>query len=117
MDGYERALLESVNDKLNRVLHLLRDLKKQGDLMSAEMDRLEKSVAAEGDVVTSVEVAMAGLSQQLKAAIAAGADPVKLTAMADEIDAFKSRMSAAVVANTSTPPPAPPVTPPAKKTP
>ncbi len=100
--------LDTLSAKLDGILALLQDLKQQGVLMSAELDRLTADVTSTGDVVTSVEQAIAGLVQQVKDLASQGGTPAQFTALADQIDAFKARLAAAVVAGTPVAPtPAP----------
>ena len=65
--------------------------------MSAELDRVKASVTALTTVITSAE----NLLGQLAALVRANAtDPIELNRIADEIDARKGELAAAVTANT-----------------
>lgn len=68
--------------------------------MTAEMDRLTAVVTKNKEVSDSVVLLIEGLAQQLKDAIANGANPAELTRLADEIEASANREAEAVLANT-----------------
>ena len=72
----------------------------------ASLADIQADVTAEKTVVDSAVALLAGLSQQLKDALAAN-DPKAIQAIIDGIDANKAALAAAVTANT--PPPAPAV--------
>ena len=66
------------------------------DAISAEV---EMTVGIEASAVTLLQ----GLSQQIKDLVAAGADPVKLTALADELHASSTALAEAITENTPAP--------------
>ena len=65
--------------------------------MSAELDRLTASVAAEDTVIDSAVALINGLAQQIRDH---ANDPAALNALADDIDAKSAALSEAVTANT-----------------
>lgn len=69
----------------------------------ASLDDIVTKVTALGTVESSVVALLADIKAKLDAAIASGADPVKLQALSDAIDAQSAALSAAVVANTPAP--------------
>jgi hypothetical protein len=92
--------LRRLEAKLDYMIALISRLVPEVILMSAELDRLTQSVTAEGDVVTAVEQALAGLTQQIKDLAANGGSPAQFTALADQIDQYRARLAAAVAAGT-----------------
>ena len=79
------------------------------------IDDLVASVAAEDTVIDSAIALINGIAQRLAdgiaAALAGGATAAQLQALNDlktDVDGKSAALSAAVVANTPTPPPAPP---------
>jgi hypothetical protein len=81
-----------------------RQLLKELQKMSLQLDNLEQEIHQNTDVVQSAIVLLGSLSQQIKDA---GADPVKLQELTDALDANTANLAAAVAANTETPAPAP----------
>ena len=78
--------------------------------MTLKVEDILAKVEAQTTVIGSVETTLTELSARLKEAITEN-DPMKLQAIADELDANTTRLSAAVVANTpAAPPPADPPT-------
>lgn len=71
--------------------------------MSKELDDLTAQVTANSAVLDSAITLINGIADRITAA---GVDPVKLTALTDELKAKDEALAAAVTANT---PPAPPV--------
>lgn len=65
--------------------------------MSAEFDNLTAEVHQNTDVTQSAIVAFNGLAQQLRDA---ANDPIKINALAAELDANSNALAAAVAANT-----------------
>jgi cell division protein FtsB len=88
-------------DRIERILGLILsalqlDLR-QGDMIMADLSKLEADV----EQVKTVEASAITLLQGLKAQLdAAGTDPVKLKALSDQLEASSSDLAAAVVANT-----------------
>jgi uncharacterized coiled-coil protein SlyX len=70
--------------------------------MSAELDRLTASVAAEKTADESLIALVQGLAQQIRDN---ATDPAALAALADSLDADQAEIAAAVSANTAPPPP------------
>lgn len=79
----------------------LRIILERIDRMSAELDRLTASVAAENTVIDSAILLLRQLAALL---IAAKDDPVKIAALADEVDAKATELANAVTENTPTNP-------------
>lgn len=69
----------------------------KGDRIMAALDRLEADVAAETTVMQSAITLLQGLKAALDAA---GTDPVKLAALADQMEANANSLAAAVAQNT-----------------
>lgn len=65
--------------------------------MSAELDRLTASVAAEATVDASVLALLSIMADQIRAN---ATDPAALTKLADDVDAQSAALSASVAANT-----------------
>ncbi len=65
----------------------------------ATLTDLQAKVAALSTVEDSVIALLAGISQQLKDAIAAN-DPAKLQQLANDLDAQQAKLATAVTANT-----------------
>ena len=78
-------------------------------IMSQELDHLTKSVADLKTVAQSAEALLSGLSAQLRDALAKPDPSAAISAIADDIDADKAELAAAVAANTAAAPPPPPV--------
>ena len=100
---YWRAL-QAINDKMDRILTTLDQVKAQEKIMSAELEALEAQVKENEEVEQSALVLINGLADRVKEladeVAAAGADPAKLVALAAELDASAANLAAAVVANT-----------------
>ena len=88
------------------VLAVLFYLYRMEKRIMASLADIQADVTAEKTVVDSAVALLAGLSQQLKDALAAN-DPKTIQAIIDGIDANKAALAVAVTANT--PPPAPAV--------
>ncbi len=73
--------------------------------MSQALDTLTASVTAETTVVASAITLLNGLKAQLDAA---GTDPAKLADLSAQLDASRTALAAAIVANTPAAPPATP---------
>jgi hypothetical protein len=69
--------------------------------MSAALDRLTAEVGETATAVDSVLALVTGLADQIRAL---KEDPVKLAALADELEAKQAAIAAAVAANTPEPP-------------
>jgi hypothetical protein len=65
--------------------------------MSVELDNLTAQVKANSDTIDSAVTLINGIADRI---IAAGVDPVKLTALSDELKAKDDTLAAAVTANT-----------------
>jgi hypothetical protein len=65
--------------------------------MSVELDNLTAQVKSNSDAIDSAVTLINGIADRI---IAAGVDPVKLTALSDELKAKDDALAAAVTANT-----------------
>src|SRR5436305_937841 len=92
--GPLRHRLFRVEDKLDRLIM-------ETQTMSAELDRLRASVAAEGTVVQSAVTLLGQLALLIRSSVN---DPASLAALADDVDAKKAALAQAVADNTATPP-------------
>lgn len=90
--------LKRLMERSHRVLHFIL---RRTIHMSAALDRLTSEVSETSTAVDSVLALVEGLAQQIRDA---AEDPVKLNALADELDAKQAAIAAAVTANTPTPP-------------
>jgi hypothetical protein len=91
----------------DRILESLASLSRRIYLMSLQLDTLTAEVAQNTTVVGSAVALIQGFSARLQAAIDAGADPVALQALADELNNSNDALAAAVAANTPAEPPVP----------
>lgn len=89
-----KRMLEHQHELLHRILERVIP-------MSAALDRLTSEVSETSTAIDSVLALVEGLAQQIRDA---ADDPVKLNALADELDAKQQAIAAAVAANTPTPP-------------
>jgi hypothetical protein len=98
---YLLQVLQRIDLTLHRVEGKLDAGLKLEKAMSAELDRLEKSVADETDATTAIETAINGLVKQVKDLAAGGGTAAQFTAWADQLDALRARqIAAAALANT-----------------
>ncbi len=79
---------------------LLQSLTQGVRTIMATLDDLVAKVAAISTVEDSVIALLTDIKARLDAAIAGGADPVKLQALSDAIDAQTAKLTDAVTANT-----------------
>ncbi len=79
---------------------LLQSLSQGVRTIMATLDDLVAKVAAISTVEDSVIALLTDIKARLDAAIAGGADPVKLQALSDAIDAQTAKLTDAVTANT-----------------
>jgi ABC-type transporter Mla subunit MlaD len=94
--------------KFDETLALLRGLVQKGEDMSAELDRLANVVKQNADAEQSAATLLAELSGLIRSSVN---DPAALTKLANDLDAQRAALAAAVTANTPaapTPAPAPP---------
>ena len=95
--------LRRVENKLDRILQLLRDVRNREVHMSVEMDALKAKVAANTTVVGSAIVLIDGLAQQIRDL---KDDPAALLALATELEATNATLAGKVAENTPAAPPA-----------
>jgi hypothetical protein len=97
-DRFEKQVLGKLDQILSGVLALMT----KGIVMSQALDELIAQVAKNQEVEASAILLIQGISQQLKDAIANGADPVKLAELTLQLDNSAQALAAAVAANTVT---------------
>lgn len=85
------------DDKLDRILTLLTQVKTKEEHMSQQLDDLTTEVQNATTVEQSAITLIQGLAAQLQAA---GTDPVKLQALHDQLVQSDQALAAAVAANT-----------------
>jgi hypothetical protein len=85
-----REVAHAQNKQLDRILRRIKR-------MSVELDNLTAQVKANSDTIDSAVTLINGIADRI---IAAGVDPVKLTALSDELKAKDDTLAAAVTANT-----------------
>jgi len=91
--------------KLDRIIQLLMELKAQGEKMAGELDALTAQVTANTDAESSAITLLKNLHDLL---VAAGTDPVKLAALTSTLKTSSDALAASIVANTpAAPAPAP----------
>jgi hypothetical protein len=107
IDVYHHGLTTTPDPRLDEILAGVRTLLAKGEAMAGEIERLEAGVAEIPNVVGSVEQLVANLATEirnLRDQIAAGGlspeAAQRLTAVADAMDAQKSRLAALVVQGT-----------------
>jgi hypothetical protein len=83
------ALLPAINSLLQKV-----------DQMSQDLSQLKAAVAANTSIIGSAITLIQGFSAKLQDAINAGADPVELQSIVDELNSQDVALSAAILANT-----------------
>lgn len=93
----ERATL----DKLDHIIALLAGIRRQEQIIMADLTEITAKVQATQDAEQSAIVLLQGLKGLLDAA---GTDPVKLKALSDQLGTGADALAAAVVANTPTTP-------------
>ena len=86
--------------KLDAILAGINTLLQWRKTMSAAMDALIVQVTKNSEVEASAILLIQGIAQQLKDAIANGADPVKLAELTSQLDNSAQALAAAVAANT-----------------
>lgn len=92
---------------VNSITTQLGNIQQEENIMSAELDALTASVAADATVEESAITLIQGLSAQITAAVN---DPAALSALAASLDSESAKLAAAVTAGTPVVP-VPPVTP------
>lgn len=85
------------DEKLDQILLLLTNVKKQENEIMALLDDVVAQVTANTDAEAS---AVALLNQLHTLLVAAGTDPAKLQAIKDNLSNSKDALAAAIVANT-----------------
>jgi len=88
---------DDLGRRLDEVLSLLREILTKESIMSEQMDRLEVSVKGLTTVAGSILTLIDGLAQQIRDN---ATDPIRLAALADELDKDKADLAAAILANT-----------------
>mgnify|MGYP003622935208 CR=1 FL=1 len=101
----ETLILELVARELGTIHTQIQQLHKGQATIMATLQDITDAVNAESTVEDSIITLLNGISQQLKDALATGADPAAIQAIVDQIDADTAKVADAVTANTT--PPAP----------
>lgn len=96
----DHAEMETILLLLGRDNPFHRLLLSKLETLMATLDDVVAKVTALGSVEDSVVALLTDLKAKLDAAIAAGADPVKLQALSDALGAQTQKLSDAVTANT-----------------
>jgi hypothetical protein len=86
--------------KLDAIVAGINTLLQWRTTMSAAMDALIVQVTKNSEVEASAILLIQGIAQQLKDAIANGADPIKLAELTTQLDNSAQALAAAVAANT-----------------
>jgi len=86
-----------VNEKLDKLLHLTKEILKKEIHMTIELDTLTTEVEENTVAVDSAIALIEGIAAQL---VAIKDDPAKILALANTLDATSAKLAAAVVANT-----------------
>jgi hypothetical protein len=94
------AAIQQVLDNQAAIAAQLDSLLKGQTIMAQDLTALQAAVTNETTVTASAVTLIQGIAAQLTAALAAGADPVALAAMATQLNASAAALAAAVTANT-----------------
>lgn len=94
---FHHSNLHEIEHKLDRILHLLEEIKKKEAHMSVELDALTVQVTENTDLERSAITLIEGIAALLAAA---KDDPVKIAALAASLKASAESLSAAISANT-----------------
>lgn len=86
-----------IERKLDRLLTLVQAVLTQEKLMSAELDNLKTQVAANTSAEQSAVLLLGRLGDLIRSSVN---DPAALTKLANDLDASKQQLAAAVTANT-----------------
>jgi hypothetical protein len=95
--SFTQWLLSEVFDELAKINAKLDSILSKETTIMAVLDDIVAKVTAVGTVEDSVITLLTQIKAQL---VAAGQDPVKLQALSDALDAQKTKLAAAVTANT-----------------
>jgi len=93
----QRKRDQSIDDKLNRILHLLETLIGKEERLMQNLAALTSQVEANTSVEASAVLLINGIAAQLAAV---STDPVAVQALADKLKASSDTLAAAVAANT-----------------
>lgn len=89
--------LQDVKNELRRTRRQLQRLLQMEETEIMDLSRLQASVAAQTDVITSAETLLTSLAQAIRDS---AGDPAALAALADTVDANSSSLAASVAENT-----------------
>lgn len=95
--GRLEVLTEVVRDRLQKLLGFAREVRDGVKKMATDLTKLTEEVTEIKTVSQSAITLIQGISQRLEEA---KTDPVKIQALADELDATSAALAAAVAANT-----------------
>ena len=98
---------DAAQPQLDRIEAKLTAIAIQEQELNMTFLELKAKVTEAVTVENSAVALITGIATQLKDAIAAGTDPAEIQAVADQLDAGTSALTAAVLANTPVAPPAP----------
>lgn len=88
---------DETDKKLNRILHLLQEIKGKEEHMSEQLDALTVQVTETTTLEQSAITLITGLAEQIAAI---KDDPVKIQALADQLKTSAAGLSVAIIANT-----------------
>lgn len=112
LDGLSDQTTDVFTKLSDQIAAMTRAILTQGGGLAMTLDDIKAKVDAENTVIDSAVALLGGLSAKITElageVAAAGQDPAKLQALADEIDAKSAELAAAVTANTPAAPAAQP---------
>jgi len=97
IDVYIHVVDDAANQKLDRILDALTELRKEQDVMSAELDAMTAEVTNATTVEESAIALIQGLATKIESL---KTDPVALQGLADSLKTEDAKLAAAVTANT-----------------
>ena len=97
IDVYIHAVDDAANEKLDRILAAITELRKEQAIMSKELDAMKAEVENAVTVEESAIALIQGLATKIEEL---KDDPVALQGLADQLKAEDARLADAVTANT-----------------
>jgi hypothetical protein len=101
----DRAMLDRMDHKLNAILRRESFQSQEIIQMAVDLTEIRQRVTETRDAEAAAVILLTDLKSRLDAA---GADPVALKELSDSLGSGKEALAAAIVANTSADPAAPP---------
>jgi chromosome segregation ATPase len=92
--------LETIVDELRGIRYELRRLTRKEDTIMATLADLQSEVARNTSIDESAKLLLAGLAAKIQELLDAGADPVALQTLVDQLKADNDALAEAVGANT-----------------